>query len=343
MKIGIFGSEHDAQCQALKAILEKKGGAAVIVESQGLNQGVDAAFDGERFFYAGQDLSDVKCWYLRYIMAPLPPAFEADDRYYLFADWFTEYMHRRERFSFQLSWLLALGFSGIPVVNPPEHGSVAQLKTFQLHAARASGLAIPKTLITNNSARVRQFVATTPTAIYKPAMGGSLCRPLDADALSRLEAISVSPVIFQEKIEGRAIRLTIIGEELVSAVAIPSSTLDYRADPQYADGRQTYEPVPIPIPLLDACLRLMRSCGLVFSGIDLIQKPDGAFVFLEANSSPLYLDIEQKTQAPITAKLADYLLRLGHEPSWHSEAPPRPKSFLPYAYPFAPNRTSWEC
>ncbi len=335
MKFGIFGSEHDAQCQALRAILEKKGAKVVIVESQGLNLSVDTAFDGERFFYNGQDLSDVQCWYLRYIMSPLPPAFEAGDDYYLFSDWFKEYMHRRERFSFQLSWLLSLGFQGIPVVNPPEHGSVAQLKTFQLHAARKAGLAIPKTLITNNPSRVRQFARETPSAIYKPAMGGSFCRHLDAEALSRIDLITASPVIFQEKIEGRSIRLTIIGDELVSAVAIPSDSMDYRSDPAYSGGRQTYEPVEIPASILGSCLTLMRSCGLCFTGIDLIQKPDGSFVFLEANSSPIYLDIEQKTKTPITAKLADYLFHLSHAPKKLQKT----DSFLSYANPFNPSQS----
>jgi len=337
VKFGIFGSEHDAQCQALRAILEKKGAQTVIVESQGLNMGFDSAFDGERFFYKGQDLSDVKCWYLRYIMSPLPPAFEMSEEYYLFSDWFNEYMHRRERFSFQLSWLLSLGFEGIPVVNPPEHGTVAQLKTFQLHAARKAGLTIPKTLITNNASRVRQFTQENCSVVYKPAMGGSLCRLLDTEVLSRIELIAASPVIFQEKIEGRSVRLTIIGNELVSAVAIPSDAMDYRADPAYSGGRQTYEPVEIPAPILESCLALMRSCGLCFTGIDLIQKADGSFVFLEANSSPIYLDIEQKTQTPITAKLAEYMFRIASEP--HKQ-PKKTESFLSYAYPFNPARST---
>ncbi len=331
MKFGIFGSEYDAQCQALRAILEKKGAKVVIVESQGLNLGADAAFDGEKFFYNGQDLSDVKCWYLRYIMSPLPPAFEMNDEYYLFSDWFNEYMHRRERFSFQLSWLLSLGFESVPVVNPPEHGSVAQLKTFQLQAARKAGLAIPKTLITNNPARVRKFAQETPAVIYKPAMGGGLCRLLDAEALARIDAIVAAPVIFQEKIEGRSVRLTIIGDELVSAVAIPTDAMDYRSDPVYSSGRQTYDPVEIPPALFNQCLALMRSCGLVFSGIDFIQKADGSFTFLEANSSPIYLDIEQKTKTPITAKLAEYMFRAAHEPDKYMV---RPKGFVEYAIPF---------
>lgn len=336
MKFGIFGSKYDAQCQALCTILEKKGAKAITLESQGLNEGQDTSD------YNDKSLEDVKCWYLRYIMSPLPPAFEMGDQYYLYSDWFTEYMRRRERHGFQLAWLLGLSLSGIPAVNSPEHGSVIQLKPFQLQAARSVGLEIPKTLISNNPEKVRAFIEEVGKVVYKPTMGGSLCQKVDQEALSNLHLIAASPVIFQNQVEGVSVRLTIIGDELVSAVSIPSTTCDYRQDPQYADGKQVYEQISVPDELIKQCLKLMRSCGLVFSGIDFIRQKDGSFVFLEANSSPIYLDIEQKTSTPITAKLAEYMFTIANEPKWYQKRQleaARTKSFLNYAYPFNPAKT----
>lgn len=48
-------------------------------------------------------------------------------------------------------------------------------------------------------------------------------------------------------------------------------------------------------------------CHQVVSGIDL-KLGAGGYVMLEANSGPVYLDIEQKTGAPITDAIADALL-----------------------------------
>lgn len=338
MKLGIFGSEHDAQCQAVRAIAQRKGCEVVIVESQGLNLGQEAAFDGEDFSYGDIKLSDVGCWYLRYIMSCLPPAFEASGEYFLFSDWFTEYMQRRERQGFQLSALLALSLRGRPLVNSPEHGSVIQLKPFQLQAARAAGLECPKTLITNSPKRANAFIQEVEQAVYKPTMGGGLCQKVDDEAMSRLDQIVKSPVIFQSQVLGTSVRLTLIGEELVSAVSIPTSHMDYRQDPVYASGQQLYEKVMVPDELVQKCVTLMRACGLVFSGLDFIKRPDGSYVFLEANSSPIYLDIEQKTKTPITEKLVEYMLFLANEPSWYKERmnqAERPKSFLKYANPFS--------
>lgn len=341
MKLGIFGSVHDAQCQAVQNIAEQKGVEVLLIDSQGINQGHDASFDGSEFYYQGKSTADVGCWYLRYIMSCLPPVFEASDKFYLFSDWFTEYMHRREKQGFQLATLLSLGFQGVPVVNSPEHASVVQLKAFQLQAAKSLGLTCPKTLITNSVDRARNFIKDAGTTVCKPSMGGGLCKEIGDEELSTLDRIVKAPVIFQKKVQGISIRLTIIGDELVSAVSIPTLATDYRNDPRYIAGEQVYEEVTIPKSLVEQSIALMRSCGLVFSGLDFIRQDDGSFVFLEANSSPIYLDIEQKTEAPITRKLVEYMLFLANEPDWYRATlnqASRTKSFLQYAYPFNPHR-----
>lgn len=43
------------------------------------------------------------------------------------------------------------------------------------------------------------------------------------------------------------------------------------------------------------------------SGIDLKRRPSGEYVVLEANSAPVYLDVEQKTGARITDTVIDWL------------------------------------
>lgn len=59
------------------------------------------------------------------------------------------------------------------------------------------------------------------------------------------------------------------------------------------------------------CLRAAAALGQTLSGIDL-KFPGGSlglegYVMLEANSAPVYLDIEHKTGAPITAAVLDWL------------------------------------
>jgi len=342
MKIGIFGSPTDAQCQAVAALLQQRGAPVLLVDSMGLSRGDEGSYLDDHLYYGGQCLDDVGAWYVRYVTSPLPPAFAADETYYLFADWFKEYMHRREQFGFQLSTLLILAARGVPLVNPPENGSVVQLKTYQLAMASSCGLTIPRTLVTNQASRVRMFATQVPEVVYKPCLGGAICRPLDDGALELLEHLPASPVIFQERVRGMAVRVTIVGDKVVSSVKLPSLSLDYRDDPTYIAGNQIYVPAELPSVVADGCLRVMKACGLLFSGIDLILKDDGTYVFLEANSSPAYLDIEQKTKTPITGALVNYLLKLANLPNDERDMLQQARtarSFVAYAHPFTPTKS----
>lgn len=340
MRIGIFGSASDAQCKAVRHELERRDAEVVVVESQGLNEGVGHAFDGERFFVGGEDVSDVGAWWVRHVMAPLPPTFYTKDLH-LFGDWFVEYMHMRERLGFQLSLLVTLARRGVPIVNPPRRGSIGQLKPFQLAAARDVGLEIPRTLVTNDPARVRAFRAEIGDVVYKPSMGGALCRALDDEAVRRLDLITRAPVTFQERVEGASIRATFVDEDLVSCVAISSPELDFRADAAYQAGDQRYEPFELSGEVVERTRRLLRRTGLVFSGVDFIRRSDGTPVFLEANSSPVFLDVERKTGAPISQRLAEHLLHLAScgDPGCFDEEPAERETFVDYAIPGAPHRT----
>jgi len=51
-----------------------------------------------------------------------------------------------------------------------------------------------------------------------------------------------------------------------------------------------------------------RRCGLVFAGIDIKRTPAGEWVFLELNSSPIYLDVEHKLGHPISRAIAELIV-----------------------------------
>jgi glutathione synthase/RimK-type ligase-like ATP-grasp enzyme len=367
MRLGVFGSGNDPQAQAVARAMRARGCDVALVDTTSIRRGVEFTFDADGgpthqrdqdgnpptpeaqgvggFVVDGQSLADVRGWYMRHILSPMAPAYRSEDGFRLYADWFVDYMQKREHSGFQLSWLHDLGFRGIPVVNPPEHGGVVQLKTFQLSVAQQLGLTIPRTCVTNSLARMRTFATAVAKAggdvVFKPSMGGGLCEPLDDRALHRLEHLPHSPTIFQQRIYGDAVRATFVGNALVSAVVIPADTLDYRADGDYAAGRTSYSEAKLPAALVDKTLALLRACGLLMSGVDFIRTEEGEWVFLEANSSPIFLDVELKTGAPISDAIAGLLLDLIHGPLTnhdHSRRSAHFNSFVRYASPFAPKK-----
>lgn len=309
MRIGIFGTDDDPQVQAVAKEVRALGADDVLIRADALDEGLPLSERDGRFLYRGVDLTDLEGFYLRSVPAPYAPAFERDDELVLYEDWFVRYMQQRERASYFVAWLLSLQERRVRLINPPQAASVLQYKPFQLHALRGAGASVPKTLISNDPAAVRAFGDELGRAqvIFKPLMGGAVTRLLSDVSDDELEAVRESPVIFQERIVGDDLRVMLAGDEVVSSVAIrtPAQHLDFRDDPVYSGGDARYEPVTLPAEVVAQCRRAARTCGLAFAGLDLKRTPDGRWVFLELNSSPIYLDVEWKLGHPISRAVAE--------------------------------------
>jgi glutathione synthase/RimK-type ligase-like ATP-grasp enzyme len=305
LRIGIFGGAADVQCKAVAREAAALGADTLFIEPDALDRGVPLSMLDGRTFYRGEPVDDVRGFYLRSIPAPYVPSLERDDELVLYEDWFTTFMHTRERASYFVSWLLQLAHRGVTLVNAPHAASVMQYKPFQLHALRSLGARVPRTLISNDPAAIRAFHAEVKDVIFKPIMGGALTRVLDDEALERLGDVTASPVIFQERAPGEDLRVMLVGEEIVSAVAIdtPEQHLDFREDPIYSGGGASYREVKLPEPIQRFCREAARACGLTFAGID-IKHQGEEWVFLELNSSPIYLDVELKRGHPISRAIA---------------------------------------
>ena len=75
------------------------------------------------------------------------------------------------------------------------------------------------------------------------------------------------------------------------------------------DARTRYAKLALPSDVRRRCVAVARACGLDYTGIDLVRTPKDEYVFLEANSEPAWLWIEDATGLPITRDLAALLAR----------------------------------
>ena len=309
MRLGIFGSSDDPQVRAVGHYARERGAEVVVIASDGLARGQPLSFRDAEVTYQGESISDLRAFYVRAIPLPSAPALEKEGEWRLHDDWFAHYMQSRERSSIYLAWLLECEREGARIVNAPQAGSVLQLKPLQLYFLRKLGAATPATVITNDPDEVRSFARSFPEVIYKPVMGGALTRLLDEEAMERLEAIRCAPVIFQERVWGEDIRVIVLDGAVLSAVSVvtPEQHLDFRDDSIYQSGQAEYRETQLPPDIASLCCRAAAACGLRFAGLDLKHR-DGNWVFLELNSSPIYLDVERKMGHPISKQLADYLI-----------------------------------
>lgn len=201
-------------------------------------------------------------------------------------------------------------------MNPREAARRARSKPFQLFLASECGLTIPSTLISNEPARVRQFVAAAEgDAIYKtlswffvPPNETIYTTAIGPADVTDDAALVLAPGIFQERLrKDYEVRATVVGES-IHAVAIdsqahPEARLDWRRVQQDL----SYERIALPASVAAALLALTERLGLAFAAHDLVVTPDGEHVFLEVNAMGQWLWLEDHAGAPIAATVAAWL------------------------------------
>jgi len=182
---------------------------------------------------------------------------------------------------------------------------------FQLHQTKPAALArvaalgvpVPATLLGNDPEAVRAFVAAHPRCIFKPVQGGAYTRRVTPAHLTdqNLKNLAYAPVTIQEEVPGATVRAFVAGQRIL-ACEVRSDALDFRdtADPVIVAHE-------LPPEVQADCAAIAEALELVWAGIDLRLTPEGEYVFLEANPSPMFLGFESRSGLPLTAALTDLL------------------------------------
>jgi glutathione synthase/RimK-type ligase-like ATP-grasp enzyme len=191
-----------------------------------------------------------------------------------------------------------------PIINPILAADHHNYKAHVLKQLHAEGIRVPKSIITNSPEAVKAFHSEVPHAILKPPWGQAFTEPFTFNHLKdeALNKLAYSPTLLQERIDGREIRVYVIGDELFG-VSVQSDALDINED---MDARRV--PISIPEELEILARKVANVTGLLFTAIDIRQSYDGEYVVLEANSSPDFTADEYQTEYPLADTLINVLL-----------------------------------
>jgi glutathione synthase/RimK-type ligase-like ATP-grasp enzyme len=204
-------------------------------------------------------------------------------------------------------------------VNPPQLDEVAHHKPYQLAAATAVGLPIPRTLITNSPDEAHKLITELGPehTVYKTFLASEQCwretRIVRPGEVEMLDFLRLAPAIFQEYIPAVAdIRATVVGSKIFSAAIYAAKGgyhLDYRMDMRGA----TFEPTHLSPETEQAVFALMKRLGLVFGAVDLRRTRNRGDIFLEINPAGEWRFIEERTGQPITRAVAELLAGLDND------------------------------
>lgn len=204
-------------------------------------------------------------------------------------------------------------------VSHPDRVRVAGSKMLQLKAAAELGFRVPRTLVTNEPDRVREFFqANGGSVIYKPFNSGffagtqKVCytTPLAVKDLDSLDLIRLTPGLFQENVAKKyELRVTVIGHTVfateIHSQAHAGATDDWRA---VETDELIHRPHRLPAAVESRCLAFLEHFGLAYGAMDFIVTPDDDYVFLENNPGGQFGWLEDKTGEPMTATLARMLI-----------------------------------
>jgi len=219
-------------------------------------------------------------------------------------------------------------------VNDPGSEEIARRKLVQLELARRVGLPVPRTLVTSDPARARDFVRACRTGAIVKSLASTLEGGYTRGVSPRTRWLSArlraGPAILQERVRGIDLRVTIVGREVFAM------SMDARAGGDPDDVRVDWEkvsatarPVELPGDLRRRLVALLRALGLRYGAVDLRRRRGGGYAFLEVNPGGQWMHAEAATGHPIGATLARLLASGGSPAERRPRLTGRPSPSLP--------------
>ena len=185
------------------------------------------------------------------------------------------------------------------VVNNDTAYHKSSYKLEQLKVAKALGMEIPATLVSNDGLEIKKFCAKyhhviikmigppqipviRDKRIYETAILTNRISKADIDELEPYASIE-SSYIQEEIAKDYELRISVVGQDLF-AFKIDSQSKDYtEVDWRYGSGVLGFDPYKIPKGLESKIHDHMSHFGLVYGVFDFIKRKGSNYVFLECN------------------------------------------------------------
>lgn len=236
------------------------------------------------------------------IPVPNPKTSEADKK---FAD--HEYRNLYHSIAYMLETL------PVRCINKYSAARLINNKAVQLHLARACGLKVPKTLLSNSPQATRSFFdsnssrmickAFTPHVWQRQNAGGVAITEtfeITRDQLPADEVLTYAPGIYQDMVVKQFdVRTVLIGNRIYSfALHNPRKALDWRQDA--SKGKVEVEIIATPPEIEQGLLAFAAKAGICFGSIDFAVDMEGQWWFLEINEQGQFLWLDMSNRSART-------------------------------------------
>ncbi|WP_276302345.1 ATP-grasp domain-containing protein [Halorussus lipolyticus] len=207
-----------------------------------------------------------------------------------------------------LNYLRILEDEGATVLPGFEAQFAHDSSAWQLHRFAENGLPVPETVVTDDPDEVRAIHETAERVVYKPLATRMPPKELTDDDITpeRLAKLTTAPVVFQEFVPGRDLRIYVVNSEVVGGFHYRSDRLSFKWS--LVDGEEVpVERVDLSESIRESARRAASLAGLEFAAVDVIDRPGDGHAVLEANPSPRFSVPQSETDADIAGAVAAML------------------------------------
>lgn len=221
--------------------------------------------------------------------------------------------NRSGEIDYQFEVFELLQQQGKLVMNSPDALSLAESKSQTTYCLKLAGLPVPRTIVTQDPAKAAAAVQEFGTAVLKPLFGShgvdiEMVRAEDGEDLLSAFFQKYSAAYIQEYVpnDGRDIRAFVVGDRIPAAM--------YRIAPEGRWKTNVFQgavckPCRLSPELRALCLEAAGLCGLDYTGVDVLEGPDGP-VILEVNGAPSWFGLAETTRRNIALDVVRHVLRI---------------------------------
>jgi glutathione synthase/RimK-type ligase-like ATP-grasp enzyme len=190
----------------------------------------------------------------------------------------------------------------VRVINTYTASRFINNKSVQLVLARACGMNVPRTLMSNSPQAVREYFRDNPqriicktfsTHIWEKEQGGPIVVTetfeLSADKLPIDEVLTYAPAIYQELVVKKFdVRMVLLGAAVYSySLHNPKGAVDWRGDA--TEGLVRVEPIITPPEVEKSVLAFAEKSGIACGSFDFAIDNQDRWWFLEVNEGGQFL------------------------------------------------------
>lgn len=220
-------------------------------------------------------------------------------------------LNRRGEIDYQYEILELLLSHGKLVINTPMGLSTAESKPLTTYRLREAGLPVPRTAVTQDVDEARRIVAEFGTCVLKPLYGSygigiELITP-DTPPEILLEFMQHNRVAYiQDYVpnDGQDIRAFVVGDEVPAAMHRFAAEGEWKTNVHQGASCRPCELTP---EMHEICLEAAHVAGLDYTGVDLIDGPDGPTI-IELNGAPSWYGLSETTDRNMAADIVGYVL-----------------------------------